>query len=204
MLVPTLLLAGLVSAVPALVSRQDNATGLDPWQITAASADRPSGRPGSGTTSNIRVTIKDPNDIILRAGPTGHIAFTHFEAACSWAWDSSVLGNFPAGVETVCVDTATKPSASGNFTMTLSGTSQANFSVAIKETREVVPYGYRFLRVYEGERAIQVGDGVPGGWRTLCGGSGHCSWQFADGLLPIDVQQELTESVGTCEEINDC
>lgn len=197
----TLLLASLACAAPALVSRQNDTTGLNPWQITGASADRPSGRPGSGTASNIRITIKDPNTIPIRQGPTGQLIFPSFEATCSWSWEGSAADNFPVGVETLCTRTAVKPNSLGNFTMTLSGASQADFSVAIKETREVLPYGQRFVRVFEGERAFSLGDGV---WRQICGGSGVCSWQPAEGALPMDVQQELTESIGSCEETSTC
>lgn len=201
MLISTLFLAGFASAAPALVSRQDNTTELAPWQITAASANSPSGRPGSGITSGISVTIKDPNTIPLRQSGTGTVVFPSIEATCSWTWEGSAADNFPDGVETVCIRTAVKPSSYGNFTMMLSGTSQRGFALTIKETREVSPYGQRFVRVYEGEHAFATGDSV---WRQQCGGSGACSWYPATDVLPIEVQQELTESVGSCEETGTC
>lgn len=197
----TLLVAGIASAAPALVSRRDNTTSLDAWQITAASAHRPSGRPGNDNISGIYITIKDPNTIALRQGPTGTVVFPSIEATCSWTWEGSAADKFPNGVETICTRTTVKPSSYGNFTMTLSGTSQADFSLAIKETREVSPYGQRFVRVYEGDHAFSLSDGV---WRQQCGGSGVCSWQTANGVLPIEVQQELTESIGSCEETGTC
>ncbi|KAF3048236.1 hypothetical protein E8E12_011418 [Didymella heteroderae] len=201
MRVSILLLAGMGSAAPAHVSRQDNTTELAPWQITAASANSPSGRPGSSTISGINITIKDPNTIRLRQSATGTVVFPSIEATCSWTWEGSAANNFPDGVETVCTRTAVKPSSYGNFTMTLSGTSQRDFAFIIKETREVSPYGQRFVRVYEGEHAFSLGDGV---WRQQCGGSGACSWQPATGVLPVEVQQELTDSVGSCEETGTC
>jgi hypothetical protein len=201
MLVSALFLAGIASAAPALLSRQDNITELAPWQITAASAGSPSGRPGSGTTSSLHITIKDPNTFPLRQGPTGTVVFPPIEATCSWTWEGSAADNFPDGVETVCTRTAVKPSTYGNFTMTLSGTSQRDFAFTVKETREVSPYGQRFVRVYEGEHASALGDGI---WTQRCGSSGACSWQPANGVLPIDVQQKLTESVGSCEETGTC
>jgi hypothetical protein len=201
MLVSILLFAGIASAAPAIISRRDNTAALAPWQITAASANSPSGRPGSSTTSGISITIKDPNTIPLRQGPTGTVVFPSIEATCSWTWEGSAADNFPDGIETVCTRTAVKPSSYGNFTMTLSGTSQRDFAFTVKETREVSPYGQRFVRVYEGGHAFAVGDGI---WRQQCGGSGACSWQPANDVLPIDVQQELTESVGSCEETGTC
>jgi hypothetical protein len=201
MLVSTLLFAGIASATPALVSRQNSTTALAPWQITAASANSPSGRPGNSPTSGISITIKDPNTIPLRQSATGTVIFPSIEATCSWTWENSAADNFPDGVETLCTRTAVKPSSYGNFTMTLSGTSQRDFAVAIKETREVSPYGQRFVRVYEGEHTFATGDGV---WRQQCGGSGACSWYPTSETLPIDVQQELTESIGSCEETGTC
>ncbi|KAJ4381033.1 hypothetical protein N0V86_003380 [Didymella sp. IMI 355093] len=141
MLVSAFFLAGIASAAPALLSRQDNITELAPWQITAASAGSPSGRPGSGTTSSIHITIKDPNTIPLRQSATGTVAFPPIEATCSWTWEGSAADNFPDGVETVCTRTAVKPSSYGNFTVTLSGTSPRDFAFTVKETREVSPYG---------------------------------------------------------------
>ena len=180
MLVSTILFAGIASAAPALVLRQDNSTALAPWHITAASANSPSGRPGDSPTSGITITIKDPNNIPLRQSGTGTVVFLSIEATCSWTWEGSAADNFPNGVETVCTRTTVKPSSYGNFTMTLSGTSQRDFALAIKETREVSPYGQRFVRVYEGGHAFATGDGV---WRQQCGGSGACSWYPASDAL---------------------
>lgn len=81
--------------------------------------------------------------------------------------------------------------------MTLSGASQADFSVAIKETREVTIFQQRYVRVFEGQQEFKLGGDF---WRQICGGSGVCSWQVKDGGLPIIVKQELTQSIGSCEE----
>ncbi|XPS77779.1 hypothetical protein M3J09_009806 [Ascochyta lentis] len=199
MLFTTVLLAGLTSAAPALISRQA-ATELNPWEITHASAGRPSGRPGSGTNSSLQINIKQPNTINLRQAPTGQAVLPSFEASCSWTWVTAG-NNFPVSVETLCSRIGTKPGSYGNFTMMLSGTSQADFTVAIKETREANILGQRFVRVFEGGQAFRVGDGI---WRQICGGSGVCSWQVADGSLPIEVQQDLTESIGSCEDTGSC
>lgn len=201
MLVSTLFLAGIASSAPALVSCQNNTIDLASWQITAASANSPSDRPGSGTTSGVSITIKDPNTIPLRQSGTGTVVFPSIEATCSWTWEGPAADDFPEGVETVCTHTAAKPSPYGNFTMTISGTSQRSFAFTIKETREVSPYGQRFVRIYEGDHAFATGDGV---WRQQCGGSGACSWYPANDVLPIEVEQKLVESVGSCEETGTC
>ncbi|KZM23617.1 uncharacterized protein EKO05_0007462 [Ascochyta rabiei] len=194
MLFTTILLAGLASAAPALSSREAT-TGLDPWEITSVFAGRPSGRPGSGTNSSLRINIKQPNTINVRQAPTGQAVLPPFEASCTWSWVAAGK-NFPVGVETLCI-----PGSYGNFTMTLSGTNQADFTVAIKETREVNVLQQRFVRIFDGDQAFKVGDGL---WRQNCGGSGVCSWQVAAGSLPIEVHQELTESIGSCEDTGSC
>ncbi|KAJ8113388.1 hypothetical protein OPT61_g4474 [Boeremia exigua] len=193
MLLPTILLAGLVSAAPALNTRQATNDFL-PWDITAASAFSPSGRPGSSPESTVTISIKQPNVIRLQQAPTGYAGFLPFEATCRWSWTGGRT-NFPAGAEALCSSEA-GASTYGNFTMTLSGTDQANFSVAIKETREVTIFQQKYVRVYEGEREFTL----TGDWRQSCGGSGVCSWSPLEGVLPIKVQQELTESIGSCEE----
>ncbi|KAF2622681.1 hypothetical protein BU25DRAFT_451977 [Macroventuria anomochaeta] len=194
MLFTTVLLAGIASAAPAFVARQVT-TGFDPWEITFASAGSPSGRPGSGTTSSLQINIKQPNTILLQQVPRGYSSFPAFEASCSWSWEAAG-NNFPVGVETLC-STIGDTTTYGNFTMTLAGTSQSDFTVSIKETREVTIFQQRYVRVFEGEQALKVGDGV---WRQICGGSGVCNWQVIEGLLPIEVQQDLTTSIGSCEE----
>lgn len=195
MLFNTLLLAGVAAAAPALNARQA-ATELSPWEITFASSGRPSGRPGSSPNSTLQINIKDPNNIPTQRVPGGQSYLPSFEASCSWSWPTA--GDFPAGVETLCSTVGDgHASTYGNFTMTLSGEAQADFSVAIKETREVTIFQQRYVRVFEGEQEFKLGGDF---WRQTCGGSGVCSWQVKDGGLPIKVEQELTLSLGSCEE----
>lgn len=198
MLFTTLLLAGLVSAAPALNARKIT-NKADPWDITAANGHRPSGRPGNSPYSTLEVNIKQPNNILLQKTPEGYSGLPPFEASCTWSWIGA--SDFPVGIETLCATVDVEAvggnnNTYGNFTMTLSGTSQADFAVAIKETREVNIFEQTYVRVFKGEQAFSLN----GDWRQICGGSGACSWQFRDGALPLDVEQELTESIGSCEE----
>ncbi len=197
MLFTTLVLAGLTSAAPTLNTRQvTNEVG--PWEITTANGHRPSGRPGNSPYSTLKVNIKQPNSILLQQTPEGYSGLPPFEAFCTWNWIGA--SEFPVGVETLCqtvdVEVVGGNNTYGNFSLTLSGTSQADFTVAIKETREITLFEQQYVRVYEGEQAFSLN----GDWRQICGGSGVCSWQFRDGVLPLDVKQELTESIGSCEE----
>lgn len=196
MLFTTFLFAGLAAAAPALHARQaTNATS--PWEITQAVGNRPSGRPGSSPNSTLSINVKDPNNIPTQRVPGGQSYLPSFEASCKWSWPTAG-DNFPIGVETLCTVVGDgHASTYGNFTMTLSGESPADFSVAIKETREVTIFQKRYVRVFEGEQEFKVGGSF---WRTICGGSGVCNWQVKDGGLPLKVEQELTESIGSCEE----
>lgn len=189
MLFTTVLLAGLASAAPALDSRQLT-TEYAPWEITWFSAGTPSGRPGSSNESRLQLNINDPNSIRLRpVSGGGYTVFPPFEASCSWSWVGAA--NFPTGVETLCTPVDSTISTYGNFTMTLAGQSQRDFVVSIKETRELEGFPTTYVRAFEAEQAFNMDENLS----QNCGGSGVCSWQVRNGLLPIEVQQELTRSV---------
>ncbi|KZM18855.1 uncharacterized protein EKO05_0006504 [Ascochyta rabiei] len=189
MLFATFLLTGLASAVLAITPRQVT-TEFAPWNITNVSGGSPSGRPGSSPNETLSISIREPNVIRLQRVPRGYAAFLPWETTCSWAWDRAGTANFPIGIETLC---SPVDDTLGNFTMTLSqGESSSDFTVKIKETKEVTVFGTRYVRVFEAEKALK--DEL---FKT-CGGSGVCGIQLADG--PVEVQQELTTSIGTCEE----
>lgn len=80
--------------------------------------------------------------------------------------------------------------------MTLSGVGQSDFKVQVKETREVTIFQQKYVRVFEGEQAFNEGSF----WKIRCGAGGACNWAFRDVELPIKVKQELTTSIGSCEE----
>ncbi|OSS50471.1 hypothetical protein B5807_05103 [Epicoccum nigrum] len=176
------LLAGLASAAPALDARQVT-TEFAPWEITAASSARRA----------LDITIKQPNTIRLQRVPRGYAVLPSFEADCAWTWEQS--GSPPFGVETLCT-TVGENSAYGNFTATLSGTDQGDLKADIKETREVTIFQQQYVRVFEGEQAFNE----ESGWKVRCGAGGACNWAFRGGELPVKVKQELTTSVGSCEE----
>ena len=182
MLFTTLLLAGLASAAPVLDARQVT-TEFTPWKITAASA----------TKSALSITIKQPNTIRLQRVPRGYAVLPSFEADCAWTWETAA--SLPFGVETLCT-TVGENSAYGNFTATLSGTSQSDFKVDVKETREVTIFQQQYIRVFEGEQAFNE----ESGWKIMCGAGGACNWAFRGDEIPVKVKQELVRSVGSCEE----
>ena len=84
----------------------------------------------------------------------------------------------------------------GNFTATLSGTSQSDFRVDVKETREVTIFQQQYVRIFEGEQALNE----ESGWKIRCGAGGACNWAFRGEELPVKVKQALVTSVGSCEE----
>ncbi|KAF9698104.1 hypothetical protein EKO04_003694 [Ascochyta lentis] len=191
MLFTTLLLAGLASAAPAITSRQIP-TEYTPWEITNVSGGNPSGRPGSGSNNTLSISIKEPNIVRLQRVPRGYAAFLPWETTCSWTWDRSSTSNFPLGVETLC---SPVDGTLGNFTMTLTrGIGNSDFTVNIKETKEVTVFATRYVRVFDAEKTLKEE------LYKICGRSGVCSVQLVDG--PVEVQQELTESIGSCKDVS--
>lgn len=189
MLFTTLLLAGIASAGPILDARQIT-TEYAPWEITDASAyrnGRPSARP------SITISIKQPEYIRLQRVSRGYGGVPAFEARCEWEWDR-VESLPPSGIETPCT-TLTEYEAFGNFSMAITGDTQRDFKVTIKETREIDIYGQNYIRVFEGEQAFNEENN----WKIICGAGGTCNWRFRNVEIPINVKQKLTTSVGSCE-----
>jgi hypothetical protein len=197
MLLTNIVLAGLsavATAAPALVDRQVT-TEVTPWEINAVNAGRPSGRPGPVSNNTLRIKLTNPNQVNLQRVPRGYTYFPSFVATCNWSWPSG--GGPPYGIETVC--TPTEPdSIYGNLTMKLSpgdgGAAQGDFNVDITEFRTVTVFQQEYIRVWEGAAKFKTGDNL----QQICGGSGFCSWTLKK--TPILVKQELTKSVGSCEE----
>lgn len=189
MLFSNFLLAGLASAAPTLTSRQVT-TEYVPWEITAISAAK-NGRPNSNPNATLKVNIKQPNTIKLQRVPRGYAVLPAFEASCEFTWPK--IEALPVG-EVICT-TVGDTSAYGNFSMTITGTSLDDFSVAIKESRDITIFQQQYIRVFKGEQAFKRDDGV---WRIICSAGGQCAWSARG--LPLEVKQELITSVGSCEE----
>lgn len=192
MLLSNIFLAGVASAIPTLTSRQAT-TEYAPWEITGISASR-GGRPNSSPNATLSISIKQPNTIKLQRVPRGYAVLPAFEASCDWTWSKAEA--LPVGIETTCSTVGTTTTY-GSFTMTVSGTSLDDFSVAIKESRDISIFQQQYIRVFDGEQALKRGDGV---WVTRCSSGGQCSWNVVAESLPLKVKQELTTSVGSCEE----
>ncbi|KAF3043904.1 hypothetical protein E8E11_008583 [Didymella keratinophila] len=143
MLFSNILLTGLASAAPTLTSRQVT-TDYVPWGITAVSAAR-NGRPNSNSSATLRINIKQPNTIKLQRVPQGYAVLPAFEASCEFIWPKIEV--LPVG-ETTC-STVGDTSTYGVFSMTVTGTSLNDFSVAIKEFREITVFQQQYIRAFE-------------------------------------------------------
>ena len=190
MLLSNILLAGFVSAAPALITRQVT-TDYALWEITAVSASR-NGRPDSNSDATLKINIKQPNTMKFQRVPRGYAVLPAFEASCEFTWPK--IEALPVG-EVTC-NTVGDTSAYGNFSMTVTGTSLDDFSIAIKESRDINIFQQQYIRVFDSEQAFKRGDGV---WSTRCGAGGQCGWSA--GGLPLELKQELTTSVGSREEV---
>jgi hypothetical protein len=187
-------LATLASAAPALVERQAS-NDVAPWQITNVAAFKPSGRPNSSPTSTLSVTLSNPNTVRLQKTPTGYAVLPAFKARCRWEWETK--SGMPYGVETVCTPVDTD-NIYGSLTMKLSpgngGSSpHGDFGLDIVESRDVTVLQTQYIRVYEGAVKLNTATNL----NIVCGGSGVCSWGLKNGA--VEVKQELTKSVGSCE-----
>jgi hypothetical protein len=189
MLFSNVLLSSFASAAAALTARQVT-TEYAPWEITAVSAAR-GGRPNSDPNATLNINIKQPNTIKLQRVPRGYAGLPAFEASCDFTWRK--IEALPIG-EVICI-TMGDSSAYGNFSMAVTGISLDDFSVAIKESRDITIFQQQYIRVFEGEQAFKRDDGV---WRIRCSAGGQCNWSA--GGLPLEVKQNLTTSVGSCEE----
>ncbi|KAF3048235.1 hypothetical protein E8E12_011416 [Didymella heteroderae] len=154
MLFSNILLAGFASAAPALTSRQVT-TEYAPWEITAVSAAR-GGRPNSDPNATLKFSIKQPNTIKLQRVPRGYAVLPAFEASCEFVWPRTEA--LPVG-ETTC-STVRDTTTYGGFTAKVSGTSLDDFSIAIKESRDITIFQQQYVRVFEGYQAFKRDDGV--------------------------------------------
>lgn len=189
MLFSSVLLASLASAASSLSPRQVT-TEYAPWKITAVSAAR-NGRPNSSPNATLKINIKQPNTIKLQRVPRGYAVLPAFEASCEFTWPK--IEALPAG-EVIC-NTVGDASTYGGFTMAVTGTSLDDFRVAITEFRDITIFQQQYNRIFKGEQVLKRDDGV---WSIRCSAGGQCAWSA--GGLPLEVKQELTSSVGSCEE----
>jgi hypothetical protein len=188
-------LAAVASAAPTLVERQIPNNDVVPWSITYAVSGRPAPRYPDADRS-ISIDFTNPNEYKLQRVPRGYTYFPHFNATCTWTWKHD---DVPLGTDAACVYKSGSSSIYGNITMTLqpgadaAANKQANFSVDIKETRANTIFGLQYIRVWEGKAAFG-----PDNLKLICGNQGQCAWSLTE--RPLLVKQELTKSVGSCEE----
>lgn len=189
MLFFNILLVGITSAAPTLTSRQVTAE-YAPWEITAVSAAR-GGRPNSDPNATLKINIKQPNTVKLQRVPRGYAVLPAFEASCEFIWprtEALPVGEAP-------YSTVGDTSTYGGFTMMVTGTSLDDFSVTIKESRDITIFQQQYIRIFEGKQAFKRDDGV---WTVRCSSGGQCNWNAVS--VPLQVKQELTSSVGSCKE----
>ena len=198
MLFSALVLAATAAASP-VVQRQVT-TELAPWNITDLFSYKPSGQPSPNTDQRIALRITDPNTIqLMRASRFGFAVFPPLSADCDIQWEFPA-GQPPYGEEIFCPISG--DGGYGNFTVTLvEGTGELetvlDFGLKFKETREVSVQQHYFKRVFEGTVSFKAGQNYQGS----CGDSGVCAGQLIE---DVAVTQELTESVGSCEEYESC
>jgi hypothetical protein len=198
MLFSALVLAATAAASP-VVQRQVT-TEFAPWNITDLFSYKPSGQPSPNTNRRIALRITDPNEIkLMRASRFGFAVFPALTVDCDIQWEFPA-GLPPYGEEILCPTSG--DGSSGNFTVALvEGTGELetvlDFGLKFKETREVNVHQYYFKRVFEGTVSFKAGQNYQGS----CGESGVCAGQLID---DVAVTQELTESVGSCEEYGGC
>jgi hypothetical protein len=189
-------LAAVAAAAPTLVERQIPNNDVVPWNITYAVSGRPAPRYPDADRS-ISIEFANPNDYKLQRVPGGYTSLPHYNATCTWTWKND---DVPFGTEAACVYKSATSKIWGNLTMTLQpGTDdpaiakQANFSVDIKETRANTIFGLEYIRVWEGKAAFGSSN-----LKLICGNQGQCAWGLTE--RPLLVKQELTKSVGSCEQ----
>ncbi|KAF2633206.1 hypothetical protein BU25DRAFT_405134 [Macroventuria anomochaeta] len=187
------------SAASPLAPRQIGAP-LSPWKITSLYSYKPSSQPGPDKNSRIFVRIEDPNTIyLMRASRFGFGVFGALTADCTISWPFPD-GQPPFEQEILCTPAAEYPS--GNFSVTLTpgsgGETVLDFGLKIVERREttILANNY-FYRQFEGEVSFKVGENYTGS----CGEAGVCAGQLEG---EVAVVQEVTQSVGSCEEYGGC
>jgi hypothetical protein len=188
-------LVAVASAAPTLVERQIPNNDVAPWSITYAVSARPAPRYPDADRS-ISINFTNPNDYKMQRVPRGYAILPRFNATCTWTWKHD---DVPYGTEAACVYKSATSSIYGSLSMTLQPGSdaaaekQADFSVDIKESRANTIFGLEYIRVWEGKAAFG-----PDNLKVICGNEGQCSWALTE--RPLLVKQELTKSVGSCEE----
>jgi len=202
MLFSALVLAATVAVSPVVaaspVVQRQVTTEFAPWNITNVESYKPSGEPSPNTNRRISVRITDPNDILLmRASRFGFAFFPAMTVDCNIEWE------FPAGLPPYGEEKLCQPAGDGSsFTVALvEGTGELetvlDFGLKFKESREVNVRQFYFKRVFEGTASFKAGVNYQGS----CGDAGVCAGSLIGNAA---VTQELTESVGSCEEYGGC
>ncbi|KAF3034897.1 hypothetical protein E8E12_004629 [Didymella heteroderae] len=197
-----LTLVTAAAASPLSARQATDPADLAPWKITSLFSYKPSSQPGPDKNSRISLRISDPNTIkLMRASRFGFGVFSPLTSDCTISWP------FPDGVppfneEVLCGVTGDDDGgAYGNFSVLLQpgtgGEDVLDFKVKLIERREVSILNHYFYRQFEGEADFKVGENYQGS----CGDAGVCAGQL-EGQLEVD--QEITQSVGSCEEYGGC
>jgi hypothetical protein len=192
--------AALASATPLAARQVSN--DFVPWKITSLFSYKPSGQPSPNTDSTISLRISDPNTItLMRASRFGFAVLPSLTSDCTISWPFP-NGQPPFGQEVLCTPTGTDTdSAYGNFSVVLvPGTGEQpvlDFGIKLIERREVSVRQNYFYRVFEGEATFKAGENYQGS----CGEAGVCAGQLEG---EVEIEQTLTESVGSCEEYGGC
>ncbi|KAF1926596.1 uncharacterized protein M421DRAFT_422571 [Didymella exigua CBS 183.55] len=194
-------LATAAAATPLAARQATNLADLAPWKITSLFSYKPSSQPGPDKNSRISLRITDPNTIkLMRASRFGFGVFQTLTSDCtiSWVYLEDVP---PFGEEVLCVATGDGASAYGNFSVVLQpGAGDENvldFKIKLVERREVSILNHYFYRQFEGGMSFKAGENYQGS----CSDAGVCAGQLAS---EAEIQQTVTESVGSCEEYGGC
>ncbi|KAH6642591.1 hypothetical protein C7974DRAFT_105133 [Boeremia exigua] len=194
-LITALALTGASTASP--LSTRQTAAPLEPWKVSGVFSYKPSSQPGPDKNSRVSLRIEDPNTIrLMRASRFGFAVLTPLTADCTITWPYPD-GQPPFGQEVLC-----EGDSAGNFSVALvpgsGGETVLDFGVKIVERREVTVLANNyFYRQFEGEASFKVGEGYEGS----CGEAGVCAGQLEG---EVAVVQELTQSVGSCEQYGGC
>lgn len=202
MIILTLLSLATIAAASPLTARQaTNLADLAPWKVTSLFSYKPSSQPGPEKNSRISLRISDPNTIkLMRASRFGFGIFPPLASDCtiSWAYPDGVP---PFGEEVLCVAPVDEGSAYGNFSVVLQpgtgGEDVLDFKVELIDRREVSILNHYFYREFAGEASFKAGENYQGN----CGDAGVCAGQLQG---EVDIQQVVTDSVGSCEEYGGC
>lgn len=198
-----LLTLATAAAASTLTTRQaTDPADLASWKITSLFSYKPSSQPGPDKNSRISLRISDPNTIkLMRASRFGFGVLPPLTSDCtiSWAYPDGVP---PFGKEVLCGVTGSDDGgAYGNFSIVLRpGTGDEDvldFKIKLIERREVSILNHYFYRQFEGEASFKAGEDYQGS----CGDAGVCAGQLEG---QVEVEQEITQSAGSCEEYGGC